>query len=34
MNHEMYLPKVTKNRLSAFDEKLNYLNNLENIPWE
>ena len=33
MNHEMYLQKVTKNSLSAFDEKRCYLNNIESIPW-
>ena len=33
INHEMYLQKVTKNSLSAFDEKRCYLNNIESIPW-
>ena len=30
----MFLQKVTKNSLSAFDEKRCYLNNIESIPWE
>ena len=33
INHEMFLQKVTKNSLSAFDEKRCYLNNIESIPW-
>ena len=27
----MYMQKVTKNSLSAFDEKRKYINNIENI---
>ena len=33
INHDIYLQKVTKNSLSAFDEKRCYLNNIESIPW-
>ena len=33
MNHDMFLQKVTKNCLSAFDEKRLYINNIVNIPW-
>ena len=29
----MYMQKVTKNSLSAFDEK-KYINNIESIPWD
>ena len=34
LNHEMYMQKVTKNSLSAFDEKRKYINNIESIPWD
>ena len=34
INHEMYMQKVTKNSLSAFDEKRKYINNIESIPWD
>ena len=34
LNHDMFLQKVTKNSLSAFDEKRCYLNNIESIPWD
>ena len=27
------MQKVTKNSLSAFDEKRKYINNIESIPW-
>ena len=30
----MYMQKVTKNSLSAFDEKRKYINNIESIPWD
>ena len=30
----MYLQKITKNSLSAFDEKRKYINNIESIPWD
>ena len=33
MNHEMYLQRVLKSTLCAFDEKQNYINNIENKPW-
>ena len=33
INHDMFLQKVTKSSLSAFDEKLCYLNNIESISW-
>ena len=33
IDHDMFLQKVTKNSLSAFDEKRCYLNNIESIPW-
>ena len=33
IDHNMFLQKVTKNSLSAFDEKRCYLNNIESIPW-
>ena len=33
LNHEMFMQKITKNSLSAFDEKRCYLNNIESIPW-
>ena len=33
LNHDMFLQKVTKNSLSAFDEKRCYLRNIESIPW-
>ena len=29
----MYLQKLTKNSLSIFDDKKNYLDNIESIPW-
>ena len=32
-NHDMILQKVSKNSLSAFDEKRCYLNNFESVPW-
>ena len=32
-DHEMFLQKVTKNSLSAFDEKRCCLSNIESIPW-
>ena len=32
--HEIYMQKVTKNSLSAFDEKRKYINNIESIPWD
>ena len=28
------MQKVTKNSLSAFDEKRKYINNIESIPWD
>ena len=31
-NDEMYLQKVRKSTLSAFDEKRKYLNEIESIP--
>ena len=34
VNHEMYMQKIIKNCLSAFDEKRCYLNNIESTPWE
>ena len=34
LNHEIYMQKVTKNSLSAFDEKRKYINNIEGIPWD
>ena len=34
LNHEIYMQKVTKNSLSAFDEKRKYINNIENVPWD
>ena len=34
VNHEMYMQKVTKNSLSAFDEKRKYINNIESEPWD
>ena len=34
LNHEIYMQKVTKNSLSAFDEKRKYINNIESIPWD
>ena len=34
LNHEMFLQKVTKNSLSAFDEKRCYLNNIRKHPLE
>ena len=34
LNHDIYLQKVTKNSLSAFDEKRKYINNIESIPWD
>ena len=30
----MYMQKITKNSLSAFDEKGCYLNNIECKPWD
>ena len=33
MNHDMFLQKVTKNSLSAFEEKRCYLNETESLPW-
>ena len=33
IDHDMFLQKVTKNSLSAFDEKRCYLNNIVSIPW-
>ena len=34
INHVTYLQNVTKISLSPFDEKPNYLNDLESIPVE
>ena len=34
INHDMYLQKVTKNSLSAFDEKRCYKNNIESEPYQ
>ena len=28
------MQKVTKNSLSAFDEKRKYINNIESVPWD
>ena len=33
INHEMYLQKVNKPSLSIFDDKSNYLNKIESLPW-
>ena len=33
-NYDMFHQKVTKNSLSAFDEKRCYLNNIQSIPWD
>ena len=33
LNHEIYMQKITKNSLSAFDEKRKYINDIQNIPW-
>ena len=33
INHDMYMQKVTKNSLSAFDEKRKYINKIESEPW-
>ena len=32
-NHNMYLQKVEKKSLSAFDEKRKYVNAIESLPW-
>ena len=32
-NHEMFLQKVCESRLSAFDEKRCYTNEIESITW-
>ena len=32
-NHEMILQKVKKSTLSIFDDKRNFLNNIESKPW-
>ena len=32
-NHEMYLQKIGKTTLSIFDDKRNYLDNIESLPW-
>ena len=32
INHEIYLQKVNKSTLSIFDDKRNYLNNIEILP--
>ena len=34
INHEMYLQKVEKKGLSAFDEKRCYINEIQSVPWE
>ena len=31
--HDMYLPKIRKSTLSIFDDKMNYLDNIESLPW-
>ena len=33
INHDMYIQKVCKSTLWAFDEKRNFLNEIESIPW-
>ena len=33
INHNMYLQRVSKNSLSAFDEKRCYIDNIHSIPW-
>ena len=30
----MYMQGIKKTTLSIFDDKKNYLNNVESIPWE
>ena len=32
-NHEMYLQKIRKTTLSIFDDKKNYLDYIECLPW-
>ena len=33
INHEMVLQEVKKSTLSIFDDKRNYIKNIENLPW-
>ena len=33
INHDMFLQKVEKKTLNAFDEKRKYINETESIPW-
>ena len=32
-NHDMYMQGIKKTALSVFDDKRNYLDNIESIPW-
>ena len=33
INHDMHLQKLRKTKLSSFDDKRNYINNIESLPW-
>ena len=33
INHEMVLQEIKKSTLSIFDDKRNYINNIESLPW-
>ena len=33
INHDMYLQKVRKSTLSIFNDKTDYLDNIESLPW-
>ena len=33
INHDMYLQKIRKTTLSIFDDKKNYLDVIESLPW-
>ena len=33
INHEMVIQEVKKSTLSIFDDKRNYINNIESLPW-
>ena len=32
INHDMYLQEIRKSTLSIFDDKRNYLDNIESLP--